>query len=182
MNKGAQRSVFNLLLSRGNQSDRTRFVINAEAKMDYESARDANKFMSLEQGISKLYTIQGNVRFAINERPLANGEIQLGLMLANDGIYTLKLDTRVENEVFLVDLLTSTEVRLDGQQEGYTFEAKAGTLENRFVIRLGQGQTTGINMAGVKSQEGNTYNLGGQRVDVDRQKGVIIRNGKKVVK
>ena len=175
-----ERSVFNLTLTGADQSDRTRFVINSKAKMDYESGRDASKFMSMEQGSSQLYTVLNNVQYAINERPLGDGMIELGLNIGSEGTYTIALDTQVENEVYLIDQETGEEIRIDGT-EGYTFYAKKGVLEGRFIIRLGSGDVTGIKAID-KSQLTNDsyYNLGGQRV-LNPAKGLYINNGKKVV-
>lgn len=175
-----ERSVFNVILTGNEMGDRTRFVINSAAKMDYESGRDASKFMSLEEQSAQLYTLQNGVRFAINERPLAEGIIELGLQLSENGNYTLAIDTKVENEVYLIDRQTGAEIRLDGT-DGYTFSAEKGTIEGRFAIRMGSGEATGINnVATGKTEEGQWFDLQGRRIN-KAQKGVYINNGKKVV-
>lgn len=179
-----QRSVFNILLTGNDMNDRTRFVINAEASMDYETGRDAGKLMSMEQRTIQLYTQQHDVRYAINERPLNDGIIELGLQVCASGNYTLTLDTAVDNEVYLIDRETGVETRLDGT-DGYSFYVDKGTIEGRFAIRLGDGYVTGISNVssfndGVKPNEDNYYNLNGVRVQ-QPQKGLYIQNGRKVV-
>jgi hypothetical protein len=175
-----ERSVFNLTVNGNEMGDRTRFVINNSALMEYEAGRDANKFMSDEQSV-QLYTIENGVQFAINERPLGNAVIELGLMVSKAGNYTITLNTTVDNEVYLIDRLTGMEVRIDGIEGGYTFDAEQGTIEGRFAIRLGVGDVTGI-----KSIErdfnncANYYDLQGRKID-QPAKGVYINNGKKVV-
>lgn len=180
-----KRSVFNLRLLNGEQeSDRTRFVINNQAKMDYEPDKDASKFFAeqstgFERIPAQLYTINRGVRYAINERPLSTGEVLLGMMIASKGTYTLKLDTKAENEVYLIDQQMGTEVRLD--EQGYAFESEAGTFDNRFMIRLGNGDVTGIKTVDsslVKKDE--YYNLNGVRIQQPKR-GLYIHNGKKVV-
>lgn len=175
----APRSVFNVILSNGEQSDRTRFVINANAMTTYEQGRDASKFASLEH-VSQLYTIEDGVRFAINERPYTNGIVILGMQIVEEGTYTLKLDTKVDNEVWLIDGLTGKEVLLSGNEDGYTFSSKAGTFDNRFVVRLGNGDVTGIKTKGISEGTSKIYNLNGIRVE-QPTKGLYINNGKKVV-
>lgn len=179
-----QRSVFNILLTGNDMNDRTRFVINAEASMDYETGRDAGKLMSMEQRTIQLYTQQHDVRYAINERPLNDGIIELGLQVCASGKYTLTLDTAVDNEVYLIDRETGVEIRLDGT-DGYSFYVDKGTVEGRFAIRLGDGYVTGISNVssfndGVNPNEDNYYNLNGVRVQ-QPQKGLYIQNGRKVV-
>ena len=178
-NSIVERSVFNVVLSNDKQSDRTRFVINGCAKMDYESARDASKFMALDHPVMQLYTIDGNVRYSINERPLGEGVISLGIQITEEGMYTISLDTKVENEVYIVDHLTGTEVRLDGNS--YSFHSEVGTFDARFSIRLGGGDTTGIKAIEDSPVSNDVYyDLSGRRIS-KTQKGVYVKNGKKVV-
>jgi hypothetical protein len=172
-----ERSVFNLVLSDGEQNDRTRFVINAGAKMDYEMQFDASKFMSSDAAM-QLYTIEQGLRYAINERPLGTGEVALGAIFAQNGTYTITLDTRVDNEVWLIDRMTGQEVLLG--EEGYTFDSETGTFDNRFVVRLGNGDVTGIKTKGISEGTSKIYNLNGIRVE-QPTKGLYINNGKKVV-
>lgn len=174
-----ERSVFNLTINGSEMSDRTRFVINNSAKMSYESSRDASKFMSDAQSI-QLYTIQNGVKFAINERPLGNAIIELGMLISKAGNYTIALSTTIDNEVYLIDRLTGQEIRLDGS-EGYHFNAEQGTIEGRFAIRLGSGEATGIKSMEHKTNNSEMYyDLQGRKTERPA-KGVYIKNSKKVV-
>ena len=178
-----ERYVYNLLL-RGSEEtlgDRTRIVINPEAMVDYEAGRDASKFMSHESKAAQLFTAQGNVRFSINERPLQDGIVELGLSIGTTGSYTIALSTKVDGEVYLIDRTLGTETRLDGT-EGYTFQAVQGVSEGRFAIRFISGDATGISDVRSKMSEvrGDAYNLKGQRV-ANPTKGLYILNGKKAV-
>ena len=177
----AQRSVFNLSITgEGELSDRTRFVINSDAKMSYETGTDASKFMSLKANAVQLYTVNSGVRYAINERPMESGIIELGLQVGTEGTYTVALDTEVQNEVFLIDRLNGTENRIDGTA-GYEFFAEQGTIEGRFAIRLGDGELTGIHAVSTSDKtNGEYYDLRGVRTAQPR-KGIYIQNGKKVV-
>ena len=178
----SERYVFNLILSGSEetQADRTRIVIDATAKMDYEAGRDASKFMSPEASAAQLFTTVGGLRYAINNRPLSDGMVELGLSIGTTGSYTIALSTKVEGEVYLIDRETGSEIRLDGT-EGYTFQATKGTVEGRFAVRFGNGDLTGIKGVAVDGKDaGNWYNVNGQRVNAPA-KGIYIQNGKKTV-
>ena len=179
----AERYVFNLLLTGSDEKlgDRTRIVINSAAKLDYEAAHDASKFMSFDNNAAQLFTLQNDVRYAINERPLQNGIIELGMTIGTPGSYTITLSTKVEGEVYLVDRETGVETRLDGT-EGYTFHADKGTSEGRFYIRIAGGEATGISqIENEASGIENIYDLQGRRVNDATRKGLYIKNGKKAV-
>lgn len=183
-----QRQVFNLLLGGTSEEqatpktlDRTRFVINPQATLDYEPGRDASKFFSLNAGTAHLYTHERGVRYAIDERPLADGTVQLGLQLPATGTYTLQLDTKANEAVTLIDQTTGKETRLDGDSKGYTFQANAGTSDDRFILYLGDA-ATGIRETATSPQqrEQQFYDLQGRPVS-HPQKGIYIQNNKKVI-
>jgi len=130
-----ERQVYNLVLEGNEKSDRTRFVINANAACDYDMCMDANKFMSTDASVPQLYTIEGNVHFAINERPMGSGNISLGAYFGCKGVYTIALNTKVQGmNVVLIDNLTGVETDL--MNDNYTFDADSGVAEGRFEIRL----------------------------------------------
>ena len=142
------RQVFNLTLSDGEMTDRTRFVINPDAAQDYDMSSDATKFMSSDARAAQLYTVEGDVQFAINERPMGNGVVTLGTYFGSQGSYTIALDTKVEGmSVVLVDKVAGTETDLTNGN--YTFTAEAGSVENRFEVRM-----KGSDVTGVESQNG----------------------------
>ena len=130
-----ERRVFNLYLENEGYAEHTRFVINEKASLGYEISRDAAKFMSDDAAIQQLFTIEGSDRMAINERPLADGEVALGAYFGKASNYTIDIDTRVTDmEVILVDKYTGTETAL--LTEAYEFSTEAGTFTDRFVIRV----------------------------------------------
>lgn len=176
-----QRQVYNLRLADGEnpsaQADRTRFVINEQAGLGYDAGCDASKFFSMEPGVAHLYTLDGDVQYAINERPMADGELLLGLQLSQGGTYTIALQTKAEGTVTLIDKQNGIETDLT--TAAYTFQAEAGTLNSRFVLRLGA--TDGIqSVAVVQQQTEQLYDLQGRRVN-QPAKGLYIRNGKKMI-
>ncbi|MBO4462571.1 MAG: leucine-rich repeat protein [Prevotella sp.] len=181
------RQVYNLVLSDGTNSsalDRTRFVINEAATQGYDVSFDASKFFSTEPGTAHLYTIDGDVSYAINERPIGSGEILLGLQLSTAGTYCLALSSKKgsgnwnENtEVWLIDKQENTETLLN--EASYTFPSNAGTLNSRFVIRLGG--ATGVQSVAVSQQQTEQlFDLQGRRIS-EPQKGIYVKDGQKVV-
>lgn len=179
----AQRTVFNITLAKdGQQADRTRVVINEAATMQYDLSRDAAKFTGTEPAVSQIFTINGATRYAINERPLNNGQAQLGLHFGTDGTYTIGLSNQPDGQVTLEDRLTGTKLQLNGTA-GYSFTAKAGDSTDRFVLHF-DAVATGINAATTNEADHNddTYTLDGRKVNNPTAPGLYIKGGKKVIK
>lgn len=172
------RTLFNLSLTDGQLTDKTRFVINEQASTGYERSCDAAKFDAMNGEMPQLYTLAQGTRYAINERPAADGIIELGFSVAKEGTYTLRLDNQAQNEVYLIDRLTGTEQLLTA--EGYEFQSEAGTFNSRFSLRLGAGEVTGISNVTADKSTAPVYSVSGVRVD-KAQKGLYIQQGKKVV-
>lgn len=179
----AQRTVFNITLAKdGQQADRTRVVINEAAAMQYDLSRDAAKFTGTEPAVSQIFTINGATRYAINERPLNNGQALLGLHFGTDGTYTIGLSNQPDGQVTLEDRLTGTKLQLNGTA-GYSFTAKAGDSTDRFVLHF-DAVATGINAATANEADRNddTYTLDGRKVNNPTAPGLYIKGGKKVIK
>lgn len=175
-----RRDVLNIVLesSLTDFTDRTRIVINESAKPDYEISRDATKFFDSGNNLQQIYTIADGTNCAINERPTGDGVANIGMMIAESGEYTLRMQTESELPITLVDNETGISRRFNAG-DVYTFSAIPGTISNRFKLLIGH--TTGINEvmreeSSVKDQP--IYNLSGQKVGAD-YKGIVIRNGKK---
>lgn len=179
----AQRTVFNITLAKdGQQADRTRVVINEAATMQYDLSRDAAKFTGTEPAVSQIFTINGATRYAINERPLNNGQALLGLHFGTDGTYTIGLSNQPDGQVTLEDRLTGTKLQLNGTA-GYSFTAKAGDSTDRFVLHF-DAVATGVNAATTNEADRNddTYTLDGRKVNNPTAPGLYIKGGKKVIK
>lgn len=179
----AQRTVFNITLAKdGQQADRTRVVINEAATMQYDLSRDAAKFTGTESAVSQIFTINGATRYAINERPLNNGQALLGLHFGTDGTYTIGLSNQPDGQVTLEDRFTGTKLQLNGTA-GYSFTAKAGDSTDRFVLHF-DAVATGINAATANEADRNddTYTLDGRKVNNPTAPGLYIKGGKKVIK
>ena len=176
----SERQLIDIELTNGEMSDKTRLVLNPQAKMDYETSCDASKFFSMDGNVPQIYTLQNGVQMAINERPEGDGVVKIGMVIPTTGTYIVKSERNELTAAVLVDLQSGTQTSL--VSDSYTFTAEAGSCEGRFELRM-MGGITGISTV-ANSQEPTAgkqyYNLNGQRVDAP-QKGVYIVNGKKTI-
>ncbi len=179
----AKRYVYNLTLSGNGLTDGTRVVFNEKAKAEYELNRDASKFMSIEPAMPQFYTVNGNVNYAINERPAGSGIVELGMHIGAEGEYTIAVEGTPMGEVVLEDRLTGEFIVLT-ETEGYTFHAVAGDSAGRFFLHINaMGDTNGITdiIGGSTNADAPAYSISGQRVNAATYKGIMIVDGKKIV-
>lgn len=177
----ANRSVLNFTVSGNGYTDKARLVLNESAKSEYEIECDASKFMSSDAGVPQIYVLDGGLRYAIDERPTGNGKFMLGAFIGKEGEYTLKLNAKsFDGNITLTD--TATGITTDILSNEYSFSSDAGTFENRFVLTVNN-EATGISEISNDKVNSNKaiYNLSGQKVN-DNAKGIVIENGKKVLK
>lgn len=181
--ENSNRQIIDLALTNGTYTDDTRVVINPEASLGYEVGCDAGKFMSMDNSVQQLYTLDAaNNRYAINERPIAEGNVALGTYFPASGTYTFSLKRNQAARV----MLTDNEIGFthDLTADDYTFTAQAGDANARFVLTIIADETTNIDaVAGTSTTaDAATYTIGGIRMDKVSKAGVYIINGKKVVK
>lgn len=129
------RRLFNFYLDGAEKSDRTRIVLNENAMQGYDATCDASKFMSLDETAPQLFSHEGDVRMAINERPASEDTALLGAVIPADGQYTLSVERCDGTPVIVTDLTTGKTV--DITDEPYAFNAKAGTYDKRFFVTFG---------------------------------------------
>jgi hypothetical protein len=175
----SQRKLIDVVLSDGEMTDKTRFVLNPQALIDYETTCDASKFMSMDAAVPQIYTIEQNTQMAINERPIGEGTVKIGFKVAADGTYTISAPRNQFKNIVLVD--NETGIETDLSTDDYTFQTSAGTYNNRFMLRVGGTSITNINALQKNHETKNVYyNLNGQNI-TSPQKGLYVVNGKKVV-
>ena len=126
-----QREIINLTLLSDDFSDDTRIVINPAAQITYDLGMDAQKFFSTDN-VPQLYSFDADqLPCAINERPIDNGVVNLGMKLPTSGLYTLRA-TRMDKNLFLLDREMNV---LHSFNDGdYTFSASAGAIPARFAL------------------------------------------------
>ena len=173
------RQLFDIEISDGIHSDRTRVVMNPQALLTYEPAVDVTKFMSLEADVPQLYTIDGEGnQLAINERPVGDGIIPVGFYASQSGSFTISL-SRGNASLLLID--NENGQVIDLSQGGYTFTTDAGTYDSRFAIEVGTAFTDVTEIENSKLSNSQCYDLQGRSVNGQPQKGIYVKNGKKYV-
>lgn len=180
----SSRKMLNLTLSNDEATDQTRIVINDEASLGYEAACDASKFMSMDNTVAQLYTLDDQgTQYAINERPYDDGFVQLGASFATDCTYTIALTRGDMGSVFLTDLETGMTTDLTLSE--YTFHANAGTDNGRFLISF-VGHTPTAIEALTGSEAAEYYTIDGRHMGNNRSalgKGVyVVRSGNRSAK
>ncbi len=135
--ENSKREVYNLSFGDESYADETRFVINDEASIDYEMDKDASKFMSENRNLPQIYTVEDGVTYAINERPVANRVIAVGVHVGQDGLYTFSLNEMNNASsyfIYLIDKETQKEVLLnDGD---YSVHLNPGEYDQRFELHM----------------------------------------------
>lgn len=181
------RQIVNLTISNGELEDQTRVVLNEKASMAYETSCDASKFMSMDNSVPQIYTLdKDGTQYAINERPLAEGTIALGFYAGQDGDYTISVARCDAKQVFITDNLTGKSTEITNGT--YTFSAKTGTDNTRFALGFVANETTGIKDVNKTEISTKTefYSIDGKFLGTDASSlgaGVyMLRQGKKVNK
>ena len=130
----ADRKLFNLILSDGEQSDRARVVINPKASASYEMHCDAGKFMSDDNAALQCYTLSEGVQYAINEMPMPTEEaLCFAAYFPAKSDYSISLDTKVDDmTIVLFDKKLGTQTDLSASS--YHFTADAGYDMSRFTL------------------------------------------------
>lgn len=177
----ASRQLIDLTITDGEMTDQTRVVINPMAKMDYETTCDASKFMSMDTDVPQIYTLGADgIQYAINERPLGNAEVGLGIYAGKTGTYTLALKRSTAGQVYLKDNESGEVTEITDL--GVKVSVEAGTSEGRFSLVFA-GSATGIEslQPSTINHQPSIFNLNGQAVS-GSYKGIVISNGKKILK
>ena len=179
----SSRILINLTLNNENFADKSRIVLNPDAQPDYEIERDAAKFMSTAPEVPQLYSIDiSNVHYAINERPVADGIVPLGVYIGNAGNFSIAIQEPVEGfEILLKDKDSDNVVDLSSGE--YTFSSESGTFDNRFELQIRKTESEVTGRLEPGNLKVNVYAMKGTIV-VENATGVITIysvNGAKVV-
>ena len=143
--EGAYRYLFDIQISNEEDMiDETRVVINDKALCAYEIEKDASKFMSMENGVPQIFTLdkEGN-SYAINERPAEDGNVALGYRAAKSGFYTISI-VKAAGEVLLYDKKMDKTIDLTTQDYTFYSDATEGVDNTRFTLIFGNMTPTGI--------------------------------------
>lgn len=177
-----RRLVNVMLISDDEIYDQTRVVLNEKSSTSYEISCDASKFMSMDNSVPQLFTLDAEgIQYAINERPFADGIVKIGLYVAQSGTYTISIGRCDMEKIMLVDNLTGEAIDLSYGK--YTFSTDAGLFKDRFELVFDAEDGPDVIVSPREKNEGTTtYNTAGQRVNSNYTHGIYIVNGKKVLK
>lgn len=138
------RYLFDIMISAADMSDETRVVLNNAASLDYETERDASKFISFDSNVPQICTVYEENIYAINERPLSDGSVKLAYSASGAGVLTISAN-RSDGTVILYDDLENKSVNLAEQDYSFSTEATDGLNISRFRLSLGvHGTTTDV--------------------------------------
>ncbi len=177
---GISRYIINLTVSDGGQSDATRVVINEQAALGYDLGKDAAKFLSTEASVPQIFSYDdGNVQYAINERPMHTGTVELGLRLPASGVYTIDAP-RMDTLFYLLDRENNT--LHDFSNGAYTFSSGAGSQTGRFALVRGYNVPTSVeaesaDQARIETTADGLYIHGTADIQVYNVAGVIVAEG-----
>lgn len=176
----ASRTVINLSLTDGETTDRTRVVVNEQALLSYEADKDASKFAALQDGVPQMCTTAGTVDYAINERPLGDGVVELSLTFGRAGRHVISLDNeQTEYTVELIDRQTgvTTDLTLNGE---FAFDAEKGDSKGRFALNITRPNTAVDSIESDTEGDDAIYTITGVKVSEPLAPGFYIKNGKKI--
>lgn len=112
--------------------DYTTVIFNESKSLDYEIGVDMAKTISTTADY-QIYSMDAKATsYAINERPVSNGNVPLAVMVNKPGTVIITA-TRLDCSCTLVDKTLG--VTHDLSTGPYTFTSEAGTFTNRFVLR-----------------------------------------------
>lgn len=134
------RRCLNFMLTDGIDSDRSRVVINEQAMMGYEADKDAPKFMETRPQIPQLFSVEGGVQYAINERPQGDGLITFSLYVPTDGEYRFAV---VGDAADMTVFDTETRTVWSLSDGDYVFIATEGQHDARLIVSINS-ETTAI--------------------------------------
>lgn len=166
---GLNRQLVDISISANDLTDRTRIVLNDEASATYDASLDASKFFSMDASVPQIYSLDiEGTEYAINERPLADGNIKLGVVVAESGKHVICMQRNDAKSVVLID--HESGVSHDLSSGDYTFVAEAGTYNGRFTIVMSQTPVTGVENVNI---ENASVHSNGNAIYVDGIDGIV---------
>ena len=158
--------------------DRTRIVFNEQKSTGYEASCDAAKFFSAGRAVEIFTTDGEGNKYAINERPVADGKVTLGINCHKAGTYRLAA-LNMGNGLYLQDAKTG---EMHSLEEPCELMLDKGETTARFMI-LTEGAATSVKEIHTEAgKTGDAYDLSGRHVNVQTHKGVMVSKGTKVLK
>ncbi len=156
------RKLINLTFTDGTLTDRTRVVFNESASSGYELGTDMAKTMSRDASAPQVYTVNDGIMYSINERPLGDSRVDLGVKVAKQGTYTFSAE-RADGPAILTD--NATGVTVDLSERSYEVRLESGTYNDRFTLNKSD-IATGIENISLtdidQNEEVDVYDIAGR--------------------
>ena len=174
---GGQSAVSSMISSILVPDGRPEVFAEGSTKTTWDLDKDAGKFFSTETSMPLIYTTADGENYAINERPLGDGIVNLCVTDCSGSYCTITL----------AEDIADYEVTIEDPETGKTEELKDGNAfpiyakGQSFLLHIKNTSTSIKNIQKDSFGANTLYNLNGQRVD-KTYKGVVIQNGKKVMK
>ena len=134
------RRILNFMLSDEAYTDHSRVVISEHSSLGYEYDKDAPKFMEATPQTPQLFSVESGVQYAINERPMSDGQILFSLFASTDGEYRFSVEGDANNISVFDSETGSVWLLADGD---YVFNATKGFHRARLLVSL-NGEATAI--------------------------------------
>lgn len=185
------RLVYNIIATNDaiGDADRTRIVLNEQATTAFDAGSDMYEVKSTDN-VLLVWTQQAGTELAINERPLGDGEVALGIAVAEAGYHSFRLapaDSECapadQYDVYVEDI-DEGRLTLISETDAYTFYTEQGEYPGRFYVHfVEKSNPTAIETLEqtVNARRAARYNLAGQQAGSNAN-GVVIENGKKVIR
>ena len=117
----------------GKQQDQTFVALDVEATTTFDPNKDLNKIFNY--GETNIYSLSEGIPFAGNALPMEETIVPVGVDIASEGEYTLRMPDGTEGMVVeLVDYETNTRTNL--LLSDYTVTLQKGSIENRFALHI----------------------------------------------
>ena len=117
----------------GKQQDQTFVALDVEATTTFDPNKDLNKIFNY--GETNIYSLSEGIPFAGNALPMEETIVPVGVDIASEGEYTLRMPDGTEGMVVeLIDYETNTRTNL--LLSDYIVTLTKGSCENRFALHI----------------------------------------------
>ena len=157
-------------------ADRMYITLSDDGTTDIVSNRDVLKMLTTGHAFPQMYALFAKEKFAALDLPKATQTIKLGLYFGSDGQYTIALAdnaTQQAERVLLYDKMLGQ--FCDLAQGDYTFEATAGTNNDRFELTISRKSSVVTERPEATASAVELFGINGQLRAVNLADGDCVR-------
>ena len=147
----------------GEKQDQTFVALDEDGTTTFDQNKDLNKVFN--SGKPNIYTLSEGIPFAGNTLPMEEVIVPVGVKIATEGEYTLRMPDGTEGMVVeLIDYETNTRTNL--LLDDYTITLSAGSYENRFALNIQPQKdvVTGVGNVGDEAKGIEKYLIDGKLI------------------